>query len=202
MIDDDGTLLDLDDGATEVVDGRPRRRGTASVDLAKVVASPAGGRLVAGRAAAAEQSGHYITVRTPLGAAKIALGHASVFHDLWRCWTVKRADGVDDPGVSAGEVTAAGETDKARVRAALQALVRHRLVKAITQHVGYQGTRIRYYPTDFGVQTFALAEVLGAGSSVQVGRTSEAWRGRNLSEPSDLFQFAALLRGGAHPVQP
>jgi hypothetical protein len=200
MIDDADPPIDLDDGATEVVGVRPMRRGGAAIDLPKVVSSRSGGRLAQMRATAIEQSRNFINVRTPLGSARIALSHALVFHTLWRRWTANRAEGLDDPGVSMAELVADGEIDTARARAALAALSRTRIVRVVTQHIGYQGTRSRYYPTELGVQAFAIAEVLGPGSAVQVGRTREAWRGRNLDEPSDLFQFAALLRGGPLPV--
>lgn len=197
----DADLLDLDDGATEVVDVKPARRPRPIVDAGRIANAPAGGRMAQIRVEVPDRGGDFLTLRTPLGASKIAFSYVGVLHGLWRVWSAKRAAGEPDPGASATEVAEAAGVDPARVRTALTSLVRNRVARGITQHIGYQGTRARYYPTEFGVQALALAEVLGPGSAVQVGRTATAWRGRDQDEPGDLFQFAALVRGGAPPLQ-
>lgn len=186
-----------DDGATEVVSSQPRRRGSVVVDLETVAAKPAGGRMAAMRAIGAEHLSSFIIRRSPTGVVKIALPHARVFHAMWSAWAAKRAQGDPDPGVSAAEIAAAAGCKPAQIRTAVTSLVRNGAARSVHTHVGWAGSRASYYPTTDGVEAFALAEVVGAGCFVQVGATTKAWRGRNQDEPSNLFQHAALLRGGA-----
>jgi hypothetical protein len=199
MNDEPPAPLDQDDGAIEVVDRRPARSAGPVFDVKTIALQPAGGRLASARSHPEERD-NFITMRTPMGAAKIAFTHAATFNSLWRAWTAKRTRGEADAGVTVSEITAIEGLPLHEVNAALRSLTRNRVVTVITQHIGYQGTRARYYPTEIGIQAFALAEVLGAGSLIQIGRTSRAWRGRDRDEPADLFQFAALLRGGSIPA--
>lgn len=186
MTEDD----ELDDGATEVVSGRPARDPSVKLDGALIAEMPAGGRLSAG-----DVSGESMVIRTSLGSARIMLSHAPAFKALWRLWTAKRVAGADDPGASAPEIAEAAKLDIQVIRRSLTSLMASRLLRSAVTHVGYHATRTRYYPTELGVQAFALADVLGAGASIQIGRTQRAWQNRAKDEPGDLFSFAALLRG-------
>lgn len=195
MIDDEPTL-DLDDGATELLSGQAARRVGPTIEFGKIAGEPAGGRLAKARMAARHGLTHFVILRTPLGATKIPLSYAGVYHHVWTLWSTKRLHEEADPGVTIAEIM---ELEKsmasARVRQVLTSLTHSRILRLVTTHAGYQGTRTRYYPTQSGVQTFALAEVLGMGSCVQVGPASKVWLSKTGSEPTDFFEFASLLRG-------
>jgi len=199
---------EMDDGATEVVVGQPMRSGRPPIDLEKVANTPAGGRMAAMSAAGAAHRRDYIILRkVGFPAVKIVLAHAKVFKTLSRLWGAKRAEGVEDPGISVAEISAAlteaGEPlATSSLSAALRAMVRNNAVRSAESFVGRIGRRPRYYPLEFGHTAFALAEVIGDGSFVQVGRTVKAWQSRSETEPSNLFQHASLIRGYAEPAEP
>lgn len=187
MDDDD---LELEDGATEVVTGRAPRDTGIVLDGARIAATPAGGRLAAG-----DVAGERMVIRSPLGSARIMLSHSPVFKALWSLWTANRVSGAADPGVTAQEIADAARIDIQPARRSIASLLASKLIRSTVKHIGYRGARNTYYPTELGTQTFALADVLGPGSSVQIGRTQRAWDNRAKDEPGDLFRFAALVRG-------
>lgn len=189
----------MDDGAVEVVETSPQRRRPSSAEVSAAAQLPAGGRLTAMRAAGAKHRTDFLRVRSALGSVQISIPHIPVFDALWALWAKKRADGEGDPGVTKVEMVEATGLDPKKIQHILTTFRRTGIARSITQHVGWRGTRSRYYPTDEGIFAFSLAEVLGHGSAVQVGHTASAWRARNQSEPQDIFQFAALYRGGADP---
>jgi DNA-binding PadR family transcriptional regulator len=194
---------DLDDGATEVVDQRPMRRARAPADLAKVASAAPGGRMAALHAAGMRQRRDFIILRRQgQPACRISLAHEAFFKTVWSLWTERRTAGEDDPGVTTADVQERhAEVATSSISAALRSMVRNGALRATDQQVGWRSQRTRYYPTETGVAAFALAEYLGEGSFVQVGRTTKSWRSRNEGEPGNLFQHAKLLRGGAEPAE-
>lgn len=193
------TDWDPDDGAVEVVDQRPRRAAVPPAEIGDIVTTDAGGRMKALSDAGDRHRREFILIRKAgRPAVKIALPHALVFKALWSLWAAKRADGSADPGVSTAELTAwlAERGEVPTLATALRALIRGEAVRGVHQHVGRAAVRALYYPTDAGVEAFALAETLGLGASVQVGAAPQVWKRRHAGEPKNLFHYASLLRGG------
>jgi hypothetical protein len=195
-MDDDFFDLD-DDGAKAVVAARPARGTLPPMDLGRLVRARSGGRMSDIRAAGKATPKDYLLLRLPQGAARAPLGHAIAFQALWRLWTAKRVTGDDDVGSTYAEIACEAKITPMAARTAVGSLLRNQMVRAVQTHVGYQGVRTRFAPTAFGSQAWALAEVLGPAAFVQVGRVSKVWRNRSNGEPNDLFQFAALVRGGS-----
>lgn len=191
----DKTVL-RDDGAAEVVETSPLRRRPTPAEVSVAAKLPAGGRLTAMRAAGARHRTDFLRVRNALGSVQISIPHVPVFDALWTLWAQKRADGEGDPGVSKTEIAEATGLDPKKIQHILSTFRRTGIARSIVQHVGWRGTRAKYYPTDEGIFAFSLAEVLGHGSVVQVGHRVNAWRARSQDEPQNIFQFAALYRGG------
>uniref|UniRef100_A0AB74ULE9 HTH marR-type domain-containing protein n=1 Tax=Caulobacter phage BL57 TaxID=3348355 RepID=A0AB74ULE9_9VIRU len=191
MIDDDS---DWDDGELNA----PRAPITTK-DLNDVAQGVAGGRLAAMRAAGEEHRREFLMLRGPLGVVRLSLAHTPVLHALWRVWSRKRLERVEDPGASLAEIGQEMGQEAEAVRAVIASLLKNQLVRSRRSHVGWQGNRATYYPSEIAVQALALAEVLGPGHAVQVGRNASAWANRSQTEPGTLFQHAALLRGGAQP---
>ena len=191
------TIEHDEDGAAEVVNLRPSRRERSTPSLEAVARSDAGGRMAQMRAKGAGHRRDFLIHRSALESVKIVLAHEPVFAALWRVWSAKRVQADQDPGATVGEIAQAMDRPQHEVRSVLASLLRNHVIRSTVAYVGRRGARARYYPSEAGVQAFALAEVLGPGSFVQVGRNTTAWRARNRSEPSDLFQHARLLRGGA-----
>jgi hypothetical protein len=185
-------LDNFDDGATEEDRLLPH-----IVEPEDVAGLEPGGQLALARQMAEPALRDFLLYRGPLGAVKITLGHAPVLKALWRAWSRKRQAGEDDPGVTVGEVAEEMGSEPSAIRHILNSLIRNRAVRSAHSYVGWQGSRAHYYPTQASVQALAFAEVLPAGSLVQVGRTSKAWQSRQNDAVPDLFQYAALLRGGA-----
>lgn len=198
--------LDYDDGASEVVDDRPMPTSPPPIEAAAVARQRAGGRMKNIQAINAEYRREVISVRRA-GAApvKMAMPHVHVFQALWRVWQAKRTAAAEDAGVSIGEVSAALAAEglpsaTSSVGATLRSLARNEVVRAVDQHRGFGSRRTHYYPTSAGIELFAMAEVLGHGAFLQVGKTLKSWQRRDVSEPKNLFQHAALIRGGAEPA--
>lgn len=197
------TLPDeFDDGATEVVDVLPKRRSPKLASVEEASNNDAGGRLSAMRKAGARHRQDFIIWRRPDRALKASLPHAPLFAALWRVWARKRALGEDDPGASIAEIAEEHGLEAKGTQHILNKLSHTGLVRSVVQHIGWRGTRAKYYPTDEGIYLFSLGETLGWGSSVQVGRSTKAWAGRSRSEPNNMFQFAVLIQGGHDPKMP
>lgn len=181
-------------------DPRPPRaaRSTLTPELAQQ--TPAGGRLAAMREKATDNLKDFILLRGPLGAVRFSLGHATILKAIWRVWTQKRIARADDPGASISDIVEATGSDVKQVRNVVASLLKNHVIRSRVRYTGWRGARATYYPSDAGVQALALAEVLGPGHAVQVGRTAQAWASRSQTEPGTLFQHAALLRGGAVPA--
>ncbi|UTC29633.1 middle transcription regulatory protein [Bajunvirus bajun] len=190
----------IDDGATEVVDLRPARRVPSPGSVADAMQAPAGGKMALMRAKGENHSREFVIHRSPLDTLKIALAHQPFFAAIWRVWSAKRIAATEDPGATIAEIASEMDLEPDAIRPAIASLLKNHIIRSVVVYVGRRGARARYYPSEAGIQTFALAEVLGYGSAVQIGRTTSAWNGRNKSEPSDLFQHARLLRGGAEPT--
>lgn len=192
MIDE---LDDMDDeGAMAEAHALPRRAPrTLSLDAA---ASTPAGKMAAMRAKAAPSLREFFSMRTPSGPIKIAFTHMPILHAVWRVWAAKRAEGADNPGASSAEIAEAMGVHSDSIRGILASLVRNEVVTATYRHVGYRAARALYSPTHSGTQALALMSVLPMGSFVHVGKTRTAWGSRSRTEPSNLFQHAALLRGG------
>lgn len=195
---------DLDDGAVEIVDQRPMRRAPAPVDLTKVAKAPPGGRMAALHAAGLRQRRDFIILRRQgQPALRLALAHATIFKTAWTLWTASRTAGVDDTGVTVADVQEQlPALATSSISAALRSMVRNGALRATDLQVGWRSQRTRYYPTETGIAAFALAEYLGEGSFVQVGRTTKSWQSRNEGEPRSLFHHARLIRGWAEPAEP
>lgn len=191
-------FFDLDDAADEA-DVQPSRRGTAVVDPEVIASAPARRRLSGPTPAALESNHDFVIMRKQAQpVTRFSLKHADLFQVLWKLWAEKRVAGADDPGVTLGEIHARlAETGKpipeTTVGAIVRSLTRYNMVTTISQFVGVGATRSRFYPTEMGVQAFALATHLGYGAFVQVGRSTKSWRSRSAAAPSNLFQHAALL---------
>lgn len=197
--------FDLDDGASEVVERFPRRRSAPPAELEQIAKTPAGGGMERLHVGGQSHRRDFIILRkagTP--PVKIPLAHTMIFKLLWRIWEAKRVSGAEDCGATVAELS---DALKARgdvmatssVSSALRSLLRNEVVRSVDQFVGVNGRRTRYYPTNAGIQAIALADTLGEGSFVQVGRTTKSWRGRNETEPNNMFQHASLLRGWSEP---
>ena len=141
----------------------------------------------------------FVLIRDQTGVIKMPLGHVALYRALVRASWSKRVAGAPDHGVSVNEVAEAGGFDPDAIRAPLRSLVKNRAARSKTIHVGFQGTRALYYPTARGEEAIGIAEVLGEGSLVQVGRPINAWKGRNMTEPSNIFQIAQLISRGIAP---
>jgi DNA-binding PadR family transcriptional regulator len=194
---------DFDDGASEVVVRRPLRGHVQPLNGTQIAQAKAGGHMrmmtLAGDAARRE----FIILRKQgQPAIRITLTHVVAFKALWQTWSEKRVEGVDDPGTTSAEllqrIAVNGRTlALSSLGSMLRGLVRGGAVRSTETGVGWRGRRTLYYPTEAGVQAFALAEMLGDGSFVQVGRTTKSWRSRSAAEPQNLFQHAARISGAA-----
>jgi DNA-binding MarR family transcriptional regulator len=192
---------DMDDGAVEVVAERPMRRALNPVETAKVAQAPAGGR---GRSLIGSSNKHnaeFILMRRQgQTAVRIPLPHVAVFRALWSLWSERRVNGAADPGVTVADLQAGLQMATSSVSSALRSLVKNGAVRSVDEHVGWRSRRVSYYPTDGGVEAFAIAEHLGMGSMVQVGKTISVWKDRSEGEPLNMFDHASLLSGGAAPA--
>lgn len=193
-----------DDGATEVVHGSPRRKAMQPIVTEEIVRAPAGGRMKAMMQAGAAGRRDFIQFRKAnQPAVRITLPHVGVFKAIWAVWSANRVAGAADPGVSVSDIKAhfkaCGRTvTEASIHLAVRSLTKGGGLRSTDQHTGFQARRVRYYPTEHGVQAFAMAEVLGDGSFVQVGGATAAWRNRSDSEPGSVFDYATLIRGGSY----
>lgn len=185
----------------EIVEVSPARALPRTLQPSEAATLPAGGSLARMRQAGAKGRREFVSMRGPLGSIKLAITHVPVLHALWRLWAANRVSGAENPGVSMKALSEALGQPSGAFRHIIHSLVRNGAVAAQTRYVGWRGARALYAPTESGVQMIGLISVLPMGSSVQVGRTDSAWRSRSSDEPSNLFQYAALLRGGA-PVEP
>jgi len=187
--------FELDDGATEEVASQPRRKAPVAATVAEVTALPPGGRMARMRLSAAQNAQDFTMIRAPLGVTKIALPHLTLFGDLWRLWASKRVTG-GDPGATVNEVAALTGKPLGSVRTILATLIRNGIVRSTHTSVGWGGSRARYYPTELGTQVFGIAQMLGPGTSIQVGKKASTWRSRSAGEPANIFRHAQFLRGG------
>lgn len=192
-------FLTDEDGASAIVKDRPSRRIIAPSTVQEIADKPASGRMKAmSDAGAAHRTDFVILRKVGRPAARLYLPHAVFFKGLWQLWSAKRISGLSDPGVTKAEMRAwmqdhVGPTATSSVTSAVKALIRARVVRAVQQHVGFRAVRMHYYPTDEGVEILALAEVLGDGSFVQVGKTRAAWKNRAQDYPRSVFEHAQLL---------
>lgn len=190
--------FDHDDADAEW-DAVPTRRGTAAVDPEVIAKAPARRRLNGPTQAALESNHEFVILRKQdQPVTRFSLRHADLFHILWKLWAEKRVAGVEDPGVTYSEIRTrlvqAGKTiPDSTVEANVRSLARYNMVTTISQFVGLKTSRARHYPTELGVQAFALAAHLGYGAFVQVGRSTKSWRNRSAAGPHNLFQHAALI---------
>lgn len=187
---------DLDDGAKEAVTRSPRRRAPTVASLVEAAAMPVGGRMARMRATAASKRQEFAMIRAPLGVAKIALQHLAIFDALWRLWAAKRVTG-GNPGVTVHEIASGDHTTLSAVKSALATLIRNGIVRSTRTSIGWANVKAIYFPTELGIQILGIAQLLGPGTSIQVGRTPEAWRSRAADEPDNFFKHAAFLRGAA-----
>ncbi|AXQ68735.1 hypothetical protein HOU00_gp390 [Caulobacter phage CcrPW] len=178
---------------------QPSRRGVPLADADLIAAQPARRRLTGPTLAALESNRESVLIRKEGSPAmRFSLKHADVYQALWKLWAEKRVEGLDDPGVALSDLYARLDElghayPKTTVAAMVQGFVRSGLASVVSQFAGFGATRARYYPSAEGIQAFALAAHLGYGAMVQVGRSASAWASRKESEPSNLFQHAALL---------
>lgn len=195
-------VSDLEDGASEVVDRAPRRTPVRTASLEEVVESPAGGSLARMRELGDRGRREFVLLRSPLGVLRLPYTQMGVLHAVWQVCTAKRVQGEADHGATAAEIAEAAGTSPSSARSVLSSLLRSRAIRSTVTHVGWRGTRARYYPTATGQKLLAFAAELPLGASVQVGRTNKSWRSRGSDEPANLFQFASLLRGGGDISSP
>lgn len=187
--------LDLEDGATEEVTSQPLRKPPTTASVTEAVQCPVGGKMARMRSLVALTRQEFVMIRTPLGPTKIALPHLILFGDLWRLWAAKRAIGEGDPGVSVGDLAEVTRRPVGSIRTILHTLIRSNVVRTTRTSIGWAGNRAQYYPTEFGTQVLGIAEMMGPGTSIQVGSTASAWNSRSATEPANIFRHAAFLRG-------
>lgn len=148
------------------------------------------------KAGAAHRTDFMILRREGRPAVRIYLPHAHVFKALWQCWLEKRA--ASQPAeVTIAELMERLEANRnphaeSSIRSAMRSLMRGRAATSRREFHGMASVRVFYTPTEEGVHLFAIAEMLGDGSSVQVGRSRSAWENRAQSVPGDLFAHANL----------
>ena len=177
----------------------PSRRGIPLADADLIAAQPARRRLTGPTEAALESNRESVLIRKEGSPAmRFSLKHADVYQALWKLWAENRVEGIDDPGVTLGDLYTRLDDlghsyPKTTVAAMVHGFVRSGLASVVSQFVGFGVTRARYYPSAEGIQAFALAAHLGYGALVQVGRSASAWTSRKETEPSNLFEHAALL---------
>lgn len=189
-----------DDGATEVVGRRARRKIERPAEIADIAKAPAGGRISSSHDRTRPRDA-VVVRKAGQPAMRITLSHMPIFKAIWATWSARRVRGLDDPGVAVRDIVAhleaSGHGDLQNlVKGAVRSLVRASAIRTTDQHVGGAGRRTLYYPTEAGVQAFALAETLGASASVQVGGTVAGWANRAADAPLTLFEYASLIKGG------
>jgi len=192
---------DFDDGASEVVSRSPQRNGILPIENNTIARSPAAGGIKRLLEKGESHRKDFILLRK-VGAPpiKVAIVHMGLFKALWTLWEGKRISNEDDPGVAIAEISQhLSELNQSlatsSISSGLRSLVRNGVVRSVDRYVGMRGRRTRYYPTDAGVEAFALAEVLGDGTLLQIGGTARSWHNRAATEPINIFQHAALIRG-------
>lgn len=186
------------DPSDETVDVSPRRAKRPVADLDAIVMAPVGGGM-AHLPSSDQALREFVLIRDPAGVIKLPLGHAGVYRAMVKAAWRKRLDRAPDPGVSVMEIAEIGGYDPDVIRPIVRSLVRNGAAAAKTIHVGFQGARALYYPSPRGEEVLGIAEVLGQGSLVQVGRPVNAWKGRNMTEPPNVFQIAQLVSRGLAP---
>lgn len=191
-----------DDGAAEVVSDRPRRRVIRPAEVSTIMNAKVGGRTSHGEPARLREA--VVVRKAGQPAMRLTLSHLPVFRAVWSAWSARRVAGDDDPGVAMADIDAylekTGQAElKTSAPGAIRGLIKAGALRTTDQHVGWAARRTRYYPTEGGVQAFALAETLGRNALVQVGGTAAAWTNRASTAPLTLFEYAALLKGGALP---
>ena len=190
MSDFDPTHGDAEDVAL-----RPLRSPPDALTVLETAALPPGTKMASSVLPDARSS-EFISFRTKSGAAKIALSHYPVLAALWGLWARKRANG-EDAGVSVTEIVEESGIPEPSVWSIITSLLKNEVVSRITVSRGFGGRKARFFPTTIGVEIFAMAEYLGYGSSIQIGKNETAWADRSNNEPESFFQWAKLLRGGA-----
>lgn len=181
-------------GDAEDVEFRPLRSPPDALSTQKAAELPPGTKM-ASRQPSEASSQEFITYRTPSGAARIPLSHYPVLAALWGLWARKRAGG-EEAGVSVAEIAEDSGLLEQSCWSIVTSLLKNRLISRITVSRGYGGRKARFYPTTLGQELYALAEYLGYGSSIQIGKNETAWADRSNDEPESFFQWAKLLRGG------
>jgi len=188
---------ELEDNAAEVVETHPARRRPPRDDTSKVAKADPGGRMEKMRAAGTRHRQDFILVRTPRGVAKISFPHFDTYKAIWRIWLSKRTNAEPNPGVTITDLMEMTGQRQNTLQNIVTSLRKNGIIRSVVQHVGWRGTRAFYFPTTVGDELLKMAEYLGPGSMVQVGRNSTAWRARNQDQPQDIFKFAALLKNGS-----
>ena len=191
---------DIDDGASEVVGDRARRKIVRPAEVEAIAQARPGGRFNGSQPGRVRDA--VVVRKAGQPAMQLNLNHLPVFKAIWNAWSARRVQGCDDPGVAVSDIHAYLETSGqanliGAAQGAVRALTKAGAIRVIDQHVGYQARRTRYYPTEAGVQAFALAETLGAGALVRVGGSAAAWTNRAARAPLTLFEYATLLKGGS-----
>lgn len=191
---------ELEDGAAEVVERHPLPALRQVRDLAEIARGPAHANLAAIRATDGPRL--FVDLRLPTGSARISYSHFPVVAIIARLALSKRTAGLTDDGITMAEVA---EACVDRTASALQTVIRSLkavgVLRSRNSYIGYQGHRATYYLTDSGVLIVGLTELLGPGVKLQTGGIGRAWAGRNMGEPPNLFQHAALLKKAGAAVR-
>lgn len=173
---------------------KPPRKKADSTSVLEAAQSPAGGKMAKARLAAAETADEFISIRSQLGATKIMVAHFDVLRALWKL-SVKLASRELPREVSFEALAGGVDMAQNSLRAVLNTLVKNQIVKALRTSVGFSSTRVAYEPTELGIQIISLVEFFGMGTSIQIGRTPEAWKSRTQTEPENFFRYADLIKG-------
>ena len=189
---------DFDDGATEVVHDRPMRRALDPIDIDEVSRAPSGGKVNRLAGLGLRHASEFILIRRQdQPAVHVPLPHLLVFKEIWNIWSARRALGEEESGVAVSDVQAVLDLPPTSVGSAMRNLLKNGAVRTVDSHIGWRSRRILYYPTEAGIEVFALAEHLGLGALVQVGKRARAWQDRSKNEPKNMFEHAYIINGGA-----
>lgn len=135
----------------------------------------------------------FITIRregrTP---TKISLSYVEIFKGLWRLHLSKRLERAEPLAVSVAELVEATRIPEDLIRTGLKSLVASGVVRQVEEFAARSSRRLRFIPMPSGVELLAIAEYMGDGAQIIVGRKVADWV--RAEEPPNLFDFAKIVR--------
>lgn len=122
---------------------------------------------------------------------KISMSYIEVFKGLWRLWLEKRVCRYGDLASTAAEITVYTRIPAETVRSGLRSLVASGVVRRLDMYAGRTTRRYKYTPLPSGIELLAIADYLGDGTQIMVGRKVADWV--RSDEPPNLFDFAKIV---------